>query len=179
MNEFLCSLSSVIRWAWLQSTERMTYLYHRWEQAFGKDGSDLSLWIMILLILHNSITSWAGAAKITTHQATTVTPQVSSKEKLENSQRWQVWREVSWPYLCYTWDPSTGPAGLQAPTTSWCSVSTHGNSCTMTKVALAHLSLSLSPTGSQQLGALAGPDPESEGFDHLYILSRQPWATVQ
>lgn len=37
----------------------------------------------------------------------------------------------------------------------------------------------LSPSGSQQLGALAGPDPESVGFDHLYILSRQPWATVQ
>lgn len=85
----------------------MTYLYHRWEQVFGKDGLDLLLWIMIFLILQDSITSWAGAAKITAHQAvTTVTLQVFSKEKLENSgktnsQRWQVWREASWPYLCY------------------------------------------------------------------------------
>lgn len=105
----------------------MTYLYHRWEQAFGKDGLDLSLWIMILLILHNSITSWAGAAKTAAHQATTVTLQVSSKEQLKNSQRWQVWREVSWPYLCYTWDPSTGPAGLKpwpCPDALWASMGT-------------------------------------------------------
>lgn len=85
VNEFLCSLSSVIRWAWLEGTERVTYLYHRREQVFGKDGLDLLLWIMSLLILYNYIARWAGAAKITTHRAITVMLMVSSKGKLENS----------------------------------------------------------------------------------------------
>lgn len=54
--------------------------------GFWKDGLDLLLWIMILLILHDSIASWAGAAKVTTaHQVTTVTLQDFYEEKLENS----------------------------------------------------------------------------------------------
>ena len=85
MNEFLCSFSSVIRWAWLEGMERMTYLYHRWEQVFGKDGLDLLLWIMSLLILYNYVARQAGAAKITMHKAITVMLMVFSKEKSENS----------------------------------------------------------------------------------------------
>lgn len=38
-------------------------------------------------------------------------------------------------------------------------VSVHGNSCTMTKVTLAHLSLSLSPTGSQGAGYFSWARP--------------------
>lgn len=77
----------MIRWAWLEGTERMTYLYHRWERVFGKEGLDLFLWIMILLILHNYIARWAGAAKMATHQIITTMLMVFSKEKLENSCR--------------------------------------------------------------------------------------------
>lgn len=126
MNEFLCSLSSVIRWACLQSTERMTYLYHRWEQVFGKDGLDLLLWIMIVLTLHDSITSWAGAAKITTHQATTVILQIFSKEKLVNSGKTKTpkgdkYEEKLPGSICAntsTQDSSTSPAGFQVLTMS-------------------------------------------------------------
>lgn len=115
--------------AWLQSTERMTYLYHRWEQVFGKDELDLLLWIMILLILHDSITSWAGPAKITAHQATTVTLKVFSKEKLENSGKTKTPKGDKYEEkppgpifaIVSTQDCSTGPAGFQAPTMPWCS----------------------------------------------------------
>lgn len=104
----------------------MTYLYHRWEQVFGKDGLDLLLWIMILLILHDSITDWAGTAKITTHQATTVTLWVFSKEKLENSGKTKTPKgdeyEEKLPgpvfAITSTQDSPSGPAGSQALTMS-------------------------------------------------------------
>lgn len=107
----------------------MTYLYHRWEQVFGKDGLDLLLWIMILLILRDSIASWAGAAKITTHQATTVTLQVFYKEKLENSGKTKTPKgdkyeeKLPGPVLAITstQDYSICPAGFQALAVSWCS----------------------------------------------------------
>lgn len=75
---------------------------------------------MILLILHNSTTSWAGAAKITEHQATAVTSKVFSKKKLENSGETKTPKgdkyeeNLSGPILAIisVQDSSTGPAGL-------------------------------------------------------------------
>lgn len=145
----------------------MTYLYHRWEQVFGKDGLDLLLWIMILLILRDSIASWAGAAKITTHQATTVTLQVFYKEKLENSGKtktpkgdkyeeklpgpvFAITSTQDFPYVQQGSKPWPCPGAL---------VCVHGSSCTMTRVTLAHLSLSPSPTGPQWAGCFSWARP--------------------
>lgn len=135
----------------------MTYLYHRWEQVFGKDGLDLLLWIMILLTLHDSITSWAGAAKITTHQATTVILQVFSKEKF---QRWQAWKKSFLALSLLSLLPRTLPLVLQGSKSWLCPlVSDYENSCTMTKVTLAHLSLSLGPRSSHWAGCFSWARP--------------------
>lgn len=180
MNEFLCSFSSVIRWAWLRSTERMTYLYHRRERVFGKDGLDLLSWIMILLILHNSITSWAGAAKITEHQATAVTPKVFSKKKLENSGETKTpkgdkYEEVSWPYPCYHFYPGLFHWSCRALSPDralmlwWVSM---GTAVPWPRWHWHIWASALVPQALRGLGTLAGPDPQSVGFDHLFILSR-------
>lgn len=132
---------------------------------------------MILLILHNSITSWAGAAKITEHQATAVTPKVFSKKKLENSGETKTPKgdkyEVSWPYPCYHFYPGLFHWSCRALSPDralmlwWVSM---GTAVPWPRWHWHIWASALVPRALRGLGTLAGPDPLSVGFDHLFFL---------